>query len=334
MRYPLILSLTIFNILSSQLLTWADETTVQPKAHRLTQLLSGFTQARQTIDISSEVGGRCVAVHGEIGTTIPESGILAKIDTTFIQLDIEANRIEVESIKRQLKTERKTLARYTTLINRNSATEATLDEVTLKVDLHEMSLKTLNNQYLRLQEKLSRHTITAPKGWTLVAKMIEAQEYIQPGQVIGTVGDYSQLIIQLALSHRELNNLQQQKEISVSFPDLDLLVPGTIYRISPTFSETTKKIPVDIIIDNRNQQPGLRGGLRGEIHLLKEKEKSFLLPISSIISRYNAHWVVKENNERVRVLLLGTIEDGTTAVISSKDINLEDKILKKPAGDF
>lgn len=323
----------VFSALFSPISPATAEETVELKPYQQTQLLTGFTEAKQTINISSEVGGKCLTVHAEIGTTIPGSGVLAEIDTTFIKLDIQANRLELESVKRQLKTERKMLARYRTLINKNSATEATLDEVTLKVDLHEMELKTLDNQYLRLQENLARHTITAPGGWTLISRMIEPEEFIQPGQIIGSVGDYSQLIIRLALSNSELVNLRQQEDIALYFPDLKLETVARIFRISPTFNEATKKIAVDLIIDN-DERLGLRGGIRGEVRLLKPKEESYLVPTSSLITRYNAHWLVKESGDKVRVLMLGSLDEGATAIISSSEIGLSDRVLKVPPENF
>lgn len=307
--------------------------TVQPKSYHRTQLLTGFTEARQTIEVSSEVVGKCLAIHADIGDLVPDSGILAEIDDTFIRLDIDANRLEVESIKRQLQTEKKTLARYTTLIDKNSSTEAKLDEVQLSVDLHEMKLKTLNNQFQNLQENLARHTITATREWTLIKRLVQPGEYIQPAQVIATIGDFSQLLLRFALSFNELQNLQQTKDISLYFPDLNLQTSGKIYRVSPTFTEATKKIPVDIIIDN-NDQRTIRGGLRGEIQLKQQKNGTFTVPTSAVISRYDAHWIVKENNQRIRVLFLGVTDDGISAIISSKDITTSDRILTKIPESF
>jgi RND family efflux transporter MFP subunit len=308
--------------------------TVTPKPYYRTQLLSGFTKAKQTAQISSEVAGKCLAIHAEIGTAVPESGILAEIDDTFIKLDIQANRLEIESVKRQLLTEKKTLGRYTTLLEKNSSTEAKLDEVTLSADLHEMTIETLNNQYQRLQENLARHTITAPKGWILIERMIEPGEYVQTGQAVANIGDFSEMLISLALSYNELKILRQSETIPLYFPDIGLKTTARLYRVSPTFTEATKKIPVDLIIENNLQENSIRGGLRAELHLKQQEETAFVLPFSALINRYDAYWIVKENNERMKVIFLGKTDNGASAIVSSKDLTDSDKIYRTIPENF
>lgn len=307
---------------------------VNPRPYYRMQLLSGFTKAKQTVQVSSEVAGKCLAIHAQIGTKVPKSGILAEIDDTFINLDMQANRLELESVQRQLQTEEKTLGRYTTLLEKNSATEAKLDEVTLRADLHEMTIKSLNSKYKRLQQTLARHTISAPVGWTLIERMIEPGEYVQPGETIANIGDYSELIINLALSYNELRTLRQQDTISLYFPDVDLETTAKIHRVSPTFAESTKKIPVELIIKNNHNENSIRGGLRAELYLKQKEEAAFIVPLSAVINRYDAHWIVKENNERIKVLLLGNTENNVSAVISSEALTESDKIYKTIPENF
>ncbi len=301
--------------------------TVQPKPYFRGQLFTGFTKARQTIEVSSEVVGKCTVVHADIGNTIPPTGVLAEIESTYVQLDIQANRLEVESVKRQLVTEKKMLHRYTTLLAKNSSTQAKLDEVTLSGDLHEIKIKTLTNQYRRLQENLDRHAIEAPPGWTMIERMIEPGEYVRPGEPIARIGDFSKLIIPLALSFNELQNLQKNLEVDLYFPDLDLQTTAHIYRVSPTFSETTKKISVDLIVDAKHGDTIIRGGVRAELHLKKPKKDTYTLPLPAVINRYGAYWIVKGNGARMKVLFLGTTENGASAIISSKELKGGDSFL-------
>ncbi|MFT5700877.1 MAG: membrane fusion protein (multidrug efflux system) [Desulforhopalus sp.] len=308
--------------------------TVQPKPYYRTQLLTGFTKARQTVLISSEVGGKCIAFHAEIGTTIPTSGVLAEIDATYVHLDIQSNRLELESVKRELLTEKKMLQRYTTLLEKNSSTQAKLDEVTLSADLHELKINSLTNQYQRLQENLARHRISAPAGWTMIDRMVEPGEYVQPGGPIAEIGDFTKLIVPLALSFKELQSLKKTIDVPLYFPDLNLRIIGHIYRVSPIFFETTKKIPVDLIVEAKHHDTIIRGGLRAELHLTEQKKDTYVLPLSAVINRYDAYWIVNEDSGRMRVLFLGTTDNGSAAIVSSSELQKEDSILKNIPDDF
>lgn len=310
---------------------------IYPQPYKRSTLLSGFTYPRQTINVSSEVAGKCLAIHADIGEAVPPPGILVEIDATYIRLDTEANRLEQARLERQLVTEKKTLQRYTTLLEKNSSTQAKLDEVQLSADLHELTLKNLDNQYQRLQETLTRHKIEVPAGWLLIERMIEPGEYVVPGQILGKLGDFRQLIIPFALSFDELEALQGMQEITVFLPDLEIETKAEIYRVSPSFTETSKKIPVDLIIESSH--PGtaqaIRGGLRAEIRLqLEAKSSSYILPLSAVINRYDAYWVMDEQQRRIKVIYLGTTDDRASAIVSSPELGSGKKLLQSIPADF
>ena len=306
---------------------------ISPEPYQRTALLTGFTRPREMISVSSEVSGRCTGVYADVGEAVPPPGILAVIDDTYIRLDFEANRLELERVQRQLITEKKMLQRYTTLREKNSATQAKLDEVELSADLHKLTMQSLGNQHQRLLETLKRHKIKAPEGWLLIERMIEAGEYVQPGQSIATLGDFSQLIIPFALTFHEMNSLKKLENIMLFFPDLNTEVNAQIYRISPSYRETTKKIPVELIIENSSD--ALRGGLRAELKLqLKETNTSFILPLSAVINRYDSYWVVSEQQERIKVIYLGTTSDGDSVIVSAPDLQETVKLFKNIPVDF
>ncbi len=123
-------------------------------------------------------------------------------------------------------------------------------------------------------------------------------------------------------------------EISLRFPDLDIEVPGQIYRVSPIFSETTKKIPVDLIVNAQHHNHILRGGLRAELQLKKQKSDTFILPASAVINRYDAYWIVNDNGDRTKVLFLGTADNGSSVIISSKELQKSDSVLAVIPEDF
>jgi hypothetical protein len=47
-----------------------------------------FTRARRSMPIASEISGKVTHIYADIGQPIPENGIFACLDDTFIKLDI------------------------------------------------------------------------------------------------------------------------------------------------------------------------------------------------------------------------------------------------------
>ena len=63
--------------------------------------LRGYTRSIKTATISSEVSGKIMAVNYEIGDRIGDEP-LARIDSTFVDFDLESTRIALARIDTQL----------------------------------------------------------------------------------------------------------------------------------------------------------------------------------------------------------------------------------------
>lgn len=307
--------------------------TIQLRPYQRRIPFTGFTRAKQSMLVSSEVSGRCLAVHADVGDFLSATGLLAELDTTFITIDLQTNRIARDKVRRQLALETKTLNRYATLHDRKSVPQATLDEVTLKAELHELSLQNLQIEQRRLQERLDRHTIKGPPGWQVIERFAEPGEYIQSGQKIARLGDFRQLLIPLSLSFSELQAIRQMEFIPMLLPDLDASIEGRLFRTSPDFDRETRKINTELIIEARQEHLDglLRGGMRVQLHLRSpEQSKAFVLPLSALVSRYDAHWLVTPGGQRVEVIYLGIAEDYDAAIVTGKSLSPGDRFLIQP----
>ncbi|WP_051305450.1 efflux RND transporter periplasmic adaptor subunit [Desulfogranum mediterraneum] len=306
----------------------AETVTLRPYLREFT--LTGFTRAKEQRTISSELNGRCLEVLLDQGDSLPASGRLVLLDTTFLRLELEAKRLARKKVERRLATEQRSLRRYTTLHDQKSIPQASLDEVRLQAELHRLSLKELDNQEERIREQLRRSTITAPPGWELIERMVEPGEFVQTGQAVARVGDYRELTVPFAVTFPELQALQAEPQLSLRLPDLKLTLPAAIHRVSPEFEAGTRKIPVQLLIPGRHGSTRIRGGIRSLLRLTsRETSQAFLVPKTALLSRYDAHWLVRTDKERVQVILLGSSAEGELAIISAKGLSSGDRFLQQ-----
>lgn len=295
----------------------AEPATVKIFPYNRLKKITSFTYPKEEMTVTSEVNGRCISITTDIGTVIPDGGVIAEIDRTFIELEIEANEIGRERVRRQLAEEEKSLRRYSKLLSENSTPQARLDEVALAADLHRLELENLVNEGRRLKEQLARHTVTAPSGWKVIERYTTAGEYLQVGSAVAKLGDFRHLLISFGFSSEELAVVQQLEDLRVSIPEVNANLPATIYRISPVFDPHTRKIMVDLLVEN--SRPGsdkvLRGGMRVELSFPEKTKGIFEIPTSAVISKYEANWIVRPNGERVQIVSLGASgKKGTTLV--------------------
>ena len=307
--------------------------TFQLSPYYRTVTISGLTHPRKEIAVTSEASGKCLSIHADIGEKIPTTGILAEIDTTYLELDLHANKIAQQRLQRKLDQEKKTLQRYTVLIKKQSTAQAKYDEIALDVDLTDLALKELKNDEARLKEKMKRHQITAPVGWEVIERFTEPGEYVREGQKIAHLGDFKNLLVKLAVTYSELQTLRNLQVLSLYLPDLDERIEASLYQISPIFDENTRKIPIEVIIHTSQTDFNLplRGGMRAELEFQNMSDSNvYAIPSSALISSYDAHWLVSAGGKKIPVILLDRFETSSMAVITGDKLSSDVNYLKEP----
>jgi RND family efflux transporter MFP subunit len=294
-------------------------------------VLTGFTRARNTMTLVAEVDGRVERVFADVGDTIGEDGRFAELDDTFVRLDLENNRAEQGRLKSELAYHRKEMERYRELVKGRTAAQSTLDNNVRAHDTTLQQLKVLQVEERRLQERLVRHIIKAPKGWKVKHRELEPGEWVTRGQTAATLGNYSALLVPFALSSREFSALKKMGEaIELRLPDEGGAVTARVERVAPGYDPETRKINVDLEIASGDIV--MRGGIRTELVLpLPDPGGAVLVPRSALLKAYEEFFLVRPEGGRVRVMLLGGGPEGTVRV-SSPDVRPGDRFLTEPDG--
>ncbi len=300
--------------------------------------LTGFTRARASMDIVSEVSGRCLEVRADVGQSVPADGVFARIDPTFIKLQLEANRVALQQARLQLRFDEREVKRARRLLSERASSQARLDQLELQRDQDKLKLAGLATEHRRLKETLARHTVPAPAGWLVMQRSLEPGQWVTAGMPLARSGDYKTLIVPLAVTVPELMRLQAQKRIELSFPDLGIRGVATLHRVSPRFDPATRKVHLELLIDNETlaRLPRRQGGMRVEVHLtMADPMHALRIPAAAVVERYEEDWLTRENGRRVRVIVLGPAvapegDDREWLRITSPDIHSGDVFLLPP----
>lgn len=304
------LTTNISNAAESQLVT------LQPSSQSIT--LSGFTRARRSIPIASEISGKVTHIYADIGQSIPDNGIFACLDKTFIKLDIANTVNSIAQHGIDLKYLSKQVNRHKKLVQSNSAALSVLDDLTRQRGNAYRAIQREKIQKQKLEETKKRHCIKAPKSWKVTQRNIEVGQWITQGTPIAQADDYAQLLIPLTLTSEELKALEAKKDkFTIFFPEYEQHAPATIEHISPAFDEQSHKIRVDLLI--ADTATFYRGGIRAELTLeVSDKLNSFIIPNQALDERFEEVWITRKNGEKIRVMLLGRLKNGQVKISSPK----------------
>lgn len=301
---------------------WAQDSLTVTEA-RKSVTLTGYTRSRAKQTLASEVAGKVLKVHYDVGDSIHLKPFV-EIDTTFIDFQIEHTQQTLAKLNvagsrnaSQVAFLEKEFKRVDTLHQDNVATLAKwegaaeqLDQARLALQTTDVEINALKIQLKELKERRKRHKVVAPPGWVIVQRQVEPGEIIAAGTPLGQAADFTRLVVPLFVSGTELAAIQQLNPLKV-------LVDGRPARavlnwINPDFDERTRKLAVELaLVDFKGQ---VRGGLLTELTFHVPTE-GMMVPKAAVTRRYdNPSVVLKADGQSVPISILG--ESGNYILIS------------------
>ncbi|EXJ13532.1 efflux RND transporter periplasmic adaptor subunit [Imhoffiella purpurea] len=266
--------------------------------------LTAFTRPRARLPLVAEMAGRVEAVLQDIGDPVGEDGLFARLDATFLKLELEENGVEQARLRDQIAYDQREVERNRELARKNNVAAAQLDEARQTLRNDTQALRRLEVQARVLAEKISRTQIRAPSGWRLIERLIEPGQWVGDGERLGEAADFSILLLPFSLTPEQLVALRETGEtLSVEIPELGVQVPAAIYRVNPALDEATRKIDVDLRLQTAIEPQ--RGGLRAELRLQLPDPENLLIPAAAVHRGFEESWVQPLNGEPLVVTILG-----------------------------
>ena len=279
----------LFIIVMSTALWSADSDTWKPHAHpAYTQrLLTGYTEAIHSLDISAEVSARIIKLPVDVGdiikadTYIQLDDALARIDVQLALAQEEQTKIQVhvqEQVLAQTNLEldyrAKEKARIENLLEKGVASDEQRDAVVFQYQQAQIAMQqqtaalasakaasgVATTRAKQSQELLERYRIVLPVGWTISARYAHQHSVAQPSIPLLRLVDTRQLIVRFQLSEQEIKLLKLLDTIKLNLVQHNKTVTVKIKSISPEFDRVSRKREVTLIA-NANAFPEASGGL-------------------------------------------------------------------------
>lgn len=181
---------------------------VQPAQSAAVRDFVGRVEARLTVDLAFQVGGRLADFPVSEGQQIEEGALVAALETQ----DFERARREARV---QLQQARQDLERQQTLNERGIASDAALEQAQTAYDLRAVALD-------NARQNLDYATVTAPFEGLVSRRLVDNFTTVAPGQPVVRLQDVSELrvAIQVPESVLALVDETEPVEMSARFPFL------------------------------------------------------------------------------------------------------------------
>ena len=298
------------------------------------ETLNAYTRADTYMNLVSEAADKVIEVRADVGEHIPEDGVFAVLDPTFMQIDLDqldAEEKRLESSKKYYLTEAR---RYRNLVASRHSDQSSLDKLEHSLEQYQIQIAELHLRRAELREKLRRYTIIAPKGYTVIERYVEPGEWVTVGQKLARLGDYQTLVAPFALDPLQYQWLKANQgaltlRASGGYGRPPIQVPARLKQVSPAFDEETRKINVELSLSPEGLEA--RGGLHVELDVsLPDRAGTFVAPASAVIERYEEFWLMRPDSSMVKVVLLGP-DPGGGKRISAPELQAGERFLLDPA---
>ncbi|MDD7984163.1 hypothetical protein PQO01_04245 [Lentisphaera marina] len=309
--------------------SYATEDTWDAHKHpaKLTRVITGFTEPCKSLDVKAEYPSRLISYEAQEGQILdgPKDRILiAKQDTSLIELELKATQAALKSQKQTLKTQearallekrnvkyrKLEMDRISLLSDDGKIAKSNFDRVLYEFDQAELQLIEVN-QNIALQkqkiieaevatelvkEKLSRHYIYGPKGWLLNTQISEVGAWLNANEIICQVVDLRQLSVNFRLSQEEYEVLKAN-EIQLKYKEKTL--KSKLHRSDRNYDPVSRKRHVELRIDSQELSDAA-GGLEVKLELMVDyPSPALMVPNSFVHTGLEQTWLINSKGEKI-----------------------------------
>lgn len=229
----------------------------------------GTLRANESVDLTAAVTEIVTKISFDDNQRVQRGDILIEMDAAEELAELAEQQSFVKEARRQLE-------RLAPLVKKRAASPAALDE-------QRRELETAQARVKAIQSRIDQRIIKAPFDGILGLRNISVGSLAQPGVMITTIDDDSEMKLDFSVPEVFLSTLKPGVGIKATTEAYqDTLFEGTILYVDSRIDPVTRSIQARALLDNTEGL--LKPGLLMQVELQKDPRKALLIPEESLIS--------------------------------------------------
>lgn len=282
---------------------------------------TGEVRAIELVTVGAQVSGKIEKLHVSIGQEVKKGDLIAEIDSTTQQNDVDLNKARLNSYQAQLKAAKTTLLitekqykRLQNLKKRNAASDEDLENAQeayenaqSKVVELESSVKETEISLSTAEVNLGYTQITAPLDGTIVSVPVKQGQTVNAAMntpAIVQIADLTNMEILIEISEGDIDNIKPGVRVTYStLADLNAVFETKLKSIDPGLTLLTNNEYTEVVDSSEaiyyygrlivpNQEGKLRIGMTTQNIIYVEAADNVLtVPVTAIKSAGNEKYV-------------------------------------------
>jgi RND family efflux transporter MFP subunit len=261
-------------------------TVMEPASGKMRRF-SGIVEAADTSSLSFEVPGNVREVSVEVGERVTRGQVLAVLDETSYQLNVEAARAAVGGAEVQLADARNDLQRLQRLAaqDRGAISMRSLEQAQATYDGARQNLS-YNNSRLNMAERdLERTSLRAPFDGVIAARHVNPFQEVARGEPMFDLFIEGAMQAAISIPESEIGRVYLGLVGEIRFPAISGQVHRGIVTEVSKVAGAANAFPIKLAIETDADSARIRPGITAEVTLTlgdDEAEAAYLIPLGSL----------------------------------------------------
>lgn len=237
----------------------------------------GTLQANESIDITATAAETIARIEFIDGQHVAQGAVIAVLEQGEEQAELAAAKAQLADHERELK-------RLQNLMKNKAAAQREVDERSTERDI-------TAQQIAAISARIDDRTLTAPFSGRLGIRRKSEGALVQPGDVITTLDDLSQVKLDFSVPSVYLSSLKPGLSVRAASQELQgETFEGVIATIDTRIDPVTRAVMVRAILPNPDER--LKPGMLMQVRLLSAPRDSLIVPEEAVLQRQQDHFVM------------------------------------------
>jgi membrane fusion protein, macrolide-specific efflux system len=264
----------------------------------------GKLEAKQYVDVGTQVSGQVKKIHVDIGDTVTQGQLLAEIDPRVYQAQVEANEARINSLKAQLNQQKaeltlaeQNLKRNQNLIAVNAVSQQVLQEsesqaavARAQVDSIMAQIKETESNLQGNRTNLGFTKIYAPMAGTVTTMPAREGQTLNANQTAPTilqVANLDTMTVRANVAEADVNRLKEGMAVYfTTLGNAERRWQGKVRQILPSPQIVNDVVLYDVLIDVKNERRQLMTGMTTQVFFIFGKaENAAIIPAEALTRR-------------------------------------------------
>src|SRR5688500_3488303 len=263
----------------------------------------GKLEAKQYVDVGTQVSGQLKVIHVDIGDTVTKGQLLAEIDPRVYQAQVEAGEARLNSLRAQLNQQKaeavlaeQNLKRNQNLIAVDAVSKQALQETESQAAVAKAQVDSILAQMQETESNLkasrtnlSYTKIYAPMAGTVTTLPTKEGQTLNANQTAPTVLQIASLdlmTVRAQVAEADVSRIKaNMPAYFTTLGNSERRWPGTVRQILPTPQIVNDVVLYDVLIDVKNEDRQLMTGMTTQVFFIFGKAENVTIAPAEVLTR-------------------------------------------------